>query len=228
MDRLSDNSLYSFVRGEASERTITELVNIGAAQIRLEVDGVVARPDIMKKGENISPDDFLIVVLKDTTSFDRRLTPDSHKFRNYLQQLLYYLVLSEIEHGTLCIKYGTPEMFWYKRNDEGDHYLKPFDSSGPEIVSWTVYLSSDDPLRQELRTELVSRRDLFIEALKSNRVEILPRLTDFYKRLKCKGCMFMERCWNIDGETKEATRMALDYSVLDNKLSLQQYQSQDD
>jgi glutamine phosphoribosylpyrophosphate amidotransferase len=49
----------SFVRGEASEHIIRALANIGAAQVSIEMDGIVAHPDIMIK-------DKLIIELKNT------------------------------------------------------------------------------------------------------------------------------------------------------------------
>jgi hypothetical protein len=44
---ITDESIHHFVRGEASEFAITKLAKIGVAQAELQMDGIVAHPDIM-------------------------------------------------------------------------------------------------------------------------------------------------------------------------------------
>lgn len=215
-DVLSDDTVYAFVRGESSERIITELADLGVAQVKIESDGIVARPDILRKNSKLSPDSFLVVELKDNATLGLRLQPDSFTFKGYLHQLLCYLVLTDIENGILCIKYSIPELVWYERNNDGDHYLKTPNAKPPGIESWVVFLSMDDPLRQEIKEEMFRKRDLFLEALATNTVEILPRLTGFAKKLKCKRCPFFNRCWSEDGETIEAMQLATEISIIDN------------
>jgi hypothetical protein len=52
---------------------------------------------------------------------------------------------------------------------------------------------------------MIKKRDLFLEALSRNKVDLLPRLTGLAKKLECKSCPFVERCWVSDGETMEAS-----------------------
>ena len=66
---------------------------------------------------------------------------------------------------------------------------------------------------------MIKKRDLFLDALTTSRVESLPRLTGLAKKLKCKSCPFIERCWNSDGETTEAMQLATELTVID-KVSL--------
>jgi hypothetical protein len=216
---LSDDSAYNFVRGESSEYIITKLANLGVAQVKIQSFGIVGRPDILNKDPTVSPSSFLIVEIKDSATLAKRLGPDDFVFKGYLNQLLYYLVLTEIENGILCIKYFTPELIWYHRDGEGDHYIKPFDGKAPGIESWAVLLSLDDPLRQELKDEMVRKRDLFLQALSANKVELLPRLTGLSKKLKCRSCPFIKRCWVSDGETAEAKQLATETTIID-KISL--------
>jgi hypothetical protein len=119
----------------------------------------------------------------------------------------------------LCIKYSIPELIWYQRNVEGDHYLKSNNGKGPEIESWSIFLSLDDPLRQEIKDEMIKRRDIFLEALLTNRVELLPRLMGLDKKIKCKWCPFMEKCWGLDEETPEAMQLATELNIIDRILS---------
>jgi hypothetical protein len=81
---ISDELVYAFIRGESSEHVITGLANIGASQVRVEADGIIARPDIMRKGPNIAPSDFLGVEQKDNASLGKRLEPSDETFKGYL------------------------------------------------------------------------------------------------------------------------------------------------
>ena len=47
MDRLSNESVHHFVRGESSEFIITQLADLGVAQADIEMEGILAHPDIM-------------------------------------------------------------------------------------------------------------------------------------------------------------------------------------
>ena len=66
MDRLSNESVHHFVRGESSEFIITRLADLGVAQADIEMDGILAHPDIMSDQKSV------IVELKDTVN-GRRL-----------------------------------------------------------------------------------------------------------------------------------------------------------
>jgi hypothetical protein len=76
MDPLSNESVHHFVRGEASEFVITQLADMGVAQADVEMDRIVAHPDIMSDKENV------IVELKDTVN-GRRLNFYDSTFRAY-------------------------------------------------------------------------------------------------------------------------------------------------
>ena len=41
---MSEDTVFRFIRGESSERVITDLANIGAAQIKIESNSIIARP----------------------------------------------------------------------------------------------------------------------------------------------------------------------------------------
>jgi hypothetical protein len=79
--------VHHFVRGESSEFVITQLADLGIAQADIEMDGILAHPDIMSDEKGV------IVELKDTVN-GRRLNFYDSTFRSYLRQLLYYMVMT--------------------------------------------------------------------------------------------------------------------------------------
>jgi hypothetical protein len=208
MDTLSNESVHHFIRGESSEFVITQLANMGVAQADIEMDGIVAHPDIMSDEKKV------IVELKDTVN-GRRLDFYDDTFRSYLRQLLYYLVMTGIEKGIISIRYNIKELRWIKSDSEGDYFFRPFKAKDVGIESWEVLLSSGDVARQILRNEMVRRKNLFLRALEENDVSILPRLIDEAKRSKCPHCIFYDKCINQDSETDEAKEMSKEIDLLD-------------
>jgi hypothetical protein len=206
IDTISDESMYHFIRGESSEFVITQLANIGVSQANLEFDGILAHPDIMT--------DDSVVELKDTLNFNRLNIADE-KFRSYLRQLLYYLVITGVERGVISIRYNTKELKWIKSDSKGDYFLQPHDAKGPFIESWSVHLPKDDIIREILRNEMVRRKNLFRNALEHSDVSILPRLSQARRNLICPKCNFYSRCMNEDDETAEAREMANELDILD-------------
>jgi CRISPR/Cas system-associated exonuclease Cas4 (RecB family) len=208
MDPLSNESVHHFVRGESSEFVITQLADLGVAQADIEMDGIVAHPDIM------SDEKAVIVELKDTVA-GRRLGFYDNTFRSYLRQLLYYMVMTDIEKGIISIRYNIKELRWVKSDSEGDYFFRPFNSKDVGIESWDVFLPSQDIARQILKNEMVRRKNLFLKALEENDVSILPRLIDDAKRSKCPHCPFYDKCFNQDSEANEAKEMAKEIDLLD-------------
>jgi hypothetical protein len=96
----SYESVHHFVRGESSEFVITQFADLGIAQADIEMDGILAHPDIMSDEKGV------IVELKDTVN-GRRLNFYDSTFRSYLRQQwgevlqdLYYL--AAVAGLTLC------------------------------------------------------------------------------------------------------------------------------
>ncbi len=226
IDPISNESVHHFVRGEASEFVITDLANMGIAQAELEMDGLIAHPDIMSENEIGEENEILaeagvkakgqsiIVELKDTVT-GRRLDFYDSTFRSYLRQLLYYLVMTGIEKGIISIRYNIKELRWVKSDSEGDYFFRPFNAKDVGIESWEVFLPSHAIARQILKNEMVRRKNLFLKALEENDVSILPRLIDDAKRRKCPYCPFYDKCINHDSETNEAKEMAKEIDLLD-------------
>ena len=208
MDPLSNESIHHFVRGESSEFVITQLSDLGVAQADIEMDGILAHPDI------ISDEKDVIVELKDTVN-GRRLDFYDSTFRLYLRQLLYYMVMTGIEKGIISIRYNIKELRWVKSDSEGDYFFRPFNAKDVGIESWEVLLPSHDIARQILKNEMVRRKNLFLKALEEKDVSILPRLIDDAKRGKCPYCPFYDKCINQDSETNEAKEMAKEIDLLD-------------
>src|SRR6187200_867766 len=217
MDPLSNESVHHFVRGESSEFIITQLADLGVAQANIEMDGILAHPDIMSsKGDDhgVSSGNGVIVELKDTVN-GRHLDFYDDTFRSYLRQLLYYLVMTNIEKGIISIRYNIKELIWIKSDSEGDYFFRSYNAKDVGIESWQVLLPSSDIARQILKNEMVRRKNLFLKALEENDVSILPRLIDDAKRNKCPHCPFYDKCINQDSETNEAKEMAKEIDLLD-------------
>src|SRR5918911_964063 len=207
MAPLTHESVHHFVRGEASEFVITKLANLGVSQAELDMDGLVAHPDIMG--------DDVVVELKDTIN-GKRLDFSDSTFRSYLRQLLYYLAITGIEKGIISIRYNIKELRWIKRDEQGnDYFIRPANAKDVGIESWQVILPKDDIARELLKNEMVRRKNLFIRALEENDPSILPRLPEHMRTYKCKYCEFYNKCMNEDGETKEAEEMTNEKDLLD-------------
>lgn len=215
LNNITDTDLDHFLRGESSEMVITNLADIGIAQKELEFDGIIAHPDILNDDLN------LIIELKDT-NYNKKLDIHDEKFKGYLKQLLYYLVISGYEFGILSIRYSSKKMTFIKRNENGDeYYFVPINSDMPKIESWKIKLPKDDFLRDLLKNELIRRKKLLQEALKSNKVTILPRLREDLRNSHCMRCKFFSECMKETNEdTAQAKEMACEKDILDIPISI--------
>jgi hypothetical protein len=208
LDPISSESVHHFVRGESSEFVITSLANVGVAQPEIETDGIISHPDVML-GKDV------IVELKDTLS-GKRLDITDERFRSYLRQLLYYLVITGIEKGILSIRYNSKEFRWIRSDSEGDYYFRPRDGKEAGIESWSVYIPKGDISREILKNEMVRRKNLFFKALQENDVSILPKLAEAKRSSKCPWCKFYNKCMDeYNQETDEAKEMANEIDLLD-------------
>jgi hypothetical protein len=225
IDPITNESVHHFVRGEASEFIITNLANIGVAQSELEMDGLVAHPDIM--AEEISGEGLVeqtnsetakwrgtVVELKDTVS-GKRLDITDRIFTSYLRQLLYYLVMTGIDRGIISIRYNSRELRWIKKDGNGDYFFRPHKGRDVGIESWKVSLPKGDILREILKNEMARRKSLLLKALVEDNVSILPRLRENQRQGKCTHCKFYGKCMNEDGETDEAMEMAKEKDLLE-------------
>ncbi len=207
-DPISDESIHHFVRGESSEFAITQLAKIGVAQAELQMDDIVAHPDIM---DNTSQK--VIIELKDTVA-GKRLDINDYTFRSYLRQLLYYLIMTGIENGIISIRYNIREMRLINKDETGEYFFRPTHAKDPGIESWSVNLPKDDITREILRNEMVLRKNMLVNALENHDVTILPRLTEPLKSSKCPKCPFYDRCYN-DIENEKALDIAQQTDLLD-------------
>ena len=201
-DPVTDESIHHFVRGEASEFAITQLARIGVAQAELQMDEIIAHPDIMDN----TAENKVIIELKDTIS-GKRLDINDYTFRSYLRQLLYYLIMTGIENGVLSIRYNIRELKLLKKDESGEYFFRPNNSKNPGIESWSINLPKDDILREILRNEMVLRKNIFLTALENHDVANLPRLTEPLKSIKCPNCPFYSKCYE-DMENQKALDIA--------------------
>ena len=207
---LTVEDIDNFVRGESSEYVLVGLADIGISQMELLFeDNLIARPDLMTGGPSHRTESQdtvstkkdneaeIIVEFKDTKSFER-LKPDNKRFKSYLRQLLYYLVISGYDTGILCIRYANNrKMVWIKRDSQGDYYFSPKtnvqegEESLAEIESWTVILEKGSPIRDILKEEIRTRVSLLKSALDTNSEVQLPKVAEEWK---CTKCPFKQTC----------------------------------
>jgi hypothetical protein len=227
IDDTTTESHINFLKGEGSERIMSEVLKVplGIEQATIEMDGILAHPDILKRNSNSSSNDDkdkddkdnndnnkddndgFIVELKDSVGW-KRLKPSLTEdivFSQYVRQVLYYMVMTSIEKGLLVVKYNESELEFIQRSDAGDLYLKRFDGKKPEIEVFEIKMSNDDHMmRDVIKQEMLDKKDLLLKALETNQVKILPRLQGKAKILSCKRCPFYSQCYDTDTETIDA------------------------
>lgn len=218
----TDDDIDNFVRGESSEHVLVDLADIGVGQHELFFeDDLIARPDLL----SVSPSDSneqqqqqqqpknLIVEFKDTKSFER-LTPENPKFKGYLRQLLYYLIISGFDAGVLCIRYASNrKLQWIKRDEKGDYFFSPLvnnetgENKLPELETWTVILEKDSEIRELLKDEIRMRVSILRAALNSKNPLELPKVAEEWK---CIRCPFLKNCNPLTIEKKDSKKDILD------------------
>lgn len=208
-DSITDESIHHFVRGESSEFAITQLAKIGVAQTELQMDDIVAHPDIMDNTDGKK----IIIELKDTVS-GKRLDINDYTFRSYLRQLLYYLIMTGIEKGIISIRYNIRELRLIRKDETGEYFFRPNNAKLPGVESWSVNLPRDDITREILRNEMVLRKKILVNALDNHDVAILPRLIEPLKSSKCPNCPFYRRCYD-DMENERARDIAQQIDIFD-------------
>jgi CRISPR/Cas system-associated exonuclease Cas4 (RecB family) len=208
-DSITDESIHHFVRGESSEFAITQLAKIGVAQTELQMDGIVAHPDIMDNTDEKK----IIIELKDTVA-GKRLDINDYTFRSYLRQLLYYLIMTGIEKGIISIRYNIRELRLIRKDETGEYFFRPNNAKLPGVESWSVNLPRDDITREILRNEMVLRKNILVNALDNHDVAILPRLIEPLKSSKCPNCPFYRRCYD-DMENERARDIAQQTDIFD-------------
>lgn len=208
-DPITDESIHHFVRGESSEFAITQLAKIGVAQAELQMDDIVAHPDIMDNSDGRK----VIIELKDTVA-GKRLDINDYTFRSYLRQLLYYLIMTGSEKGIISIRYNIRELRLIKKDETGEYFFRPNNAKVAGVESWSVNLPKDDITREILRNEMVLRKNMLMNALENHDVTILPRLTEPLKSSKCPNCPFYRRCYD-DMENEKARDIARQTDILD-------------
>lgn len=208
-DSITDESIHHFVRGESSEFAITQLAKIGVAQTELQMDDIVAHPDIMDNTDGKK----IIIELKDTVA-GKRLDINDYTFRSYLRQLLYYLIMTGIEKGIISIRYNIRELRLIRKDETGEYFFRPNNAKLPGVESWLVILPKDDITREILRNEMVLRKKILVNALDNHDVAILPRLIEPLKSSKCPNCPFYRRCYD-DMENERARDIAQQIDIFD-------------
>ena len=218
----TDDDIDNFVRGESSEHVLVDLADIGVGQHELFFeDDLIARPDLL----SVSPSDSneqqqqqqqpknLIVEFKDTKSFER-LTPENPKFKGYLRQLLYYLIISGFDAGVLCIRYASNrKLQWIKRDEKGDYFFSPLvnnetgENKLPELETWTVILEKDSDIRELLKDEIRMRVSMLRAALNSKNPMELPKVAEEWK---CIRCPFLKNCNPLTIEKQDSKKDILD------------------
>jgi hypothetical protein len=200
------------LRGRAVEAAISWLL-FGNSRTsmerhsRHEKAGIVCYTDLS--------DSETIMEVKDTST-GRRLIPEDIQFKGYLMQVLYYMVITEKEEAILAINYSSKELIWHHNDCNGrSWFYRPANAKSAGLECWDISMLKDDHARVLLWEQMLRRKNVFLKALETNDVSILPRVRMHDRKLKCSGCPYYERCMHRDGETEDARMMANDLDLLD-------------
>jgi hypothetical protein len=121
--------------------------------------------------------------------------------------------MTRIEKGILAIRYEVKDLQWVGRDSQGDHYVRALDAKPPDMECFQIILSLDDSMRLRLKQQMILRKELFLKALSTKDVKILPRLIDKDKIIKCKHCPYNTRCWEQDTESAGAMKLAIEHQT---------------
>jgi hypothetical protein len=198
--------IFYVTRGKASEHVLTKMANMGVSQERMQREGIVGYPDILGN---------TVIELKDTTVGDR-LHFNNSQFRGYMLQLLYNMVITESEVGILAINYNVKEIIWDHKDSQGKSWFyRPLNPKGVGIEAWRIFMAKDDYARQLLWSQMIERKEYFLQAIHTDNFSMLPRVKERDRNFRCHGCPFYQKCWNEDDETDEARAMTYARDILD-------------
>lgn len=190
----------AFERGIQSEATIVSLYPEGDFQKEGKfMKYFEAHPDLIIR------DGKLIVELKNTDK-GSVIDPTSDDFMLYLRQLVYYMVLNEVERGAVLISHNSKILL-----DKGD-----------DLIAYEVIIKMNDPLRETLKKNL-ERFEFFYEKIviekKHEYIEQIPRLATYPISWKCSYCDVKEECKALNVKaTSEDKRIILNFDI-DSKVT---------
>ena len=241
---LTEEDINNFVRGKLSELAISKHMGDQMdAQRNVFFEGIMGRPDLVRK------DNSIILELKDTNSFitvspfndddiadayqkaykvlgstlDVKPTNSKRKkynsFPGYLVQLVTYMVMMDVEYGTVVIRHNNHKFIMK---------LKNIDVSQSPFKEWKIYLPKSDPIRDKIKENLMIKKHFFVEAIKTRNVGMIPKCKDYYaegpENVKCKRCCFKEECHKIEEKVPEYLREILDplyiYNEFKNEIKI--------
>ena len=241
---LTEEDINNFVRGKLSELAISKHMGDQMdAQRNVFFEGIMGRPDLVRK------DNSIILELKDTNSFitvspfndddiadayqkaykvlgstlDVKPTNSKRKkynsFPGYLVQLVTYMVMMDVEYGTVVIRHNNHKFIMK---------LKNIDVSQSPFKEWKIYLPLDDPIRAKIKENLMIKKHFFVEAIKTKNIGMIPKCKDYYtegpENVKCKRCCFKEECHKIKDTVPDYLREILDplyiYNEFKNEIKI--------
>ena len=239
---LTEEDINNFVRGKLSELAISKHMGDQMdAQRNIFFEGIMGRPDLVRK------DNSIILELKDTNSFitvspfndddiadayqkayeilGKELPKPNSKrkkynsFPGYLVQLVTYMVMMDIEYGTVVIRHNNHKFIMK---------LKNIDVSQSPFKEWKIYIPKSDPIRAKIKENLMIKKHFFVEAIKTRNISMIPKCKDFYvegpENVKCKRCCFKEECHKIEEKVPEYLREILDplyiYNEFKNEIKI--------
>jgi hypothetical protein len=241
---LTEEDLNNFTRGKLSELAISKhMKEVMDSQKKVYFEGIMGRPDLVRK------DNSIILELKDTNSFitvspfndddiadayqkaykvlgstlDVKPTNSKRKkynsFPGYLVQLVTYMVMMDVEYGTVVIRHNNHKFIMK---------LKNIDISQSPFKEWKVHIPRDDPIRAKIKENLMIKKHFFVEAIKTKNIGMIPKCKDYYtegpENVKCKRCCFKEECHKIKDTVPDYLREILDplyiYNEFKNEIKI--------
>lgn len=215
-----ENSIYdytNFMQGLNSESTLVDILSSTAEgseyQKDILFDGFTAHPDYI---ENET-----VFELKSTNKISSFILSDDI-LKGYIRQIVYYMVLMDVEHGKIVARYNLPYFPEYvtrdtvidpNRNFVGDNepmYKLRFHKKTEQFPFFAAKLTIplDAPIRKEIKDGLLN---VIKPTYEKGDIALLPRLDNYPKNFKCENyCKVRNICGLIpDEQTDPVTRNVL-------------------
>jgi hypothetical protein len=216
-DTVDTTTALHFLRGIASQYALTQLLNLERTEVPITSSDseIVGHVDAMLREGSKD----CVVEMKSTNSMSH-YDIDDDTFKNYLRQIFYYLILTDLEKAYLIIKYEQHEMRFFKKDKEGNsHYIRERDHKPASIETWEIILTRDSIEHQKLKSEMMEAKSIFLESLQKSDVSMLPRLTGTPRFIKCRTCQFYQKCFQEDTQSTDAVNFGSKVSVLDQLVA---------
>lgn len=193
-----ENNIYDYVNfmgGLDSERTLVDIMTDGQAvggtdyQRDINFDEFTAHPDLIMNN--------VVYELK-ATNKNQPLILSDDALKSYINQVVYYMVLLDIEDGRILVRYRLPYFLEYMGKDDLDEsvYKLRFHKDTNEFPFFQakLHIAHQAPIRQEIKDGLIN----VIKPLwKAGDITKIPVLDNKKYNWRCGYCKVRNICDQI-------------------------------